>query len=74
MLPLVDVEIDDDILIPCPNVEFQNRRASKSCPDCPDFRGVFKKGDNGIWRLDYGILCGGAVERNTFVSPAVVED
>ena len=48
MLEIVDVEIDKEAIIPCPDREFKGRRAYVSCPNCIGFRGVILISESDI--------------------------
>lgn len=40
MLPIVDVPIDERAVIPCPELGFKPRRASRACASCEQFHGI----------------------------------
>jgi len=86
MLPIADVQIDEDVLIPCPIKDFQYRKASVACPQCAGFMGIaqmvnfngkgskedFDKMLNSIaWDQKYAIRCGAMIERTTKIIKVV---
>ena len=73
-LPVVDVQIEDGIIIPCPAVGFKNRWAAKCCESCEYFKGISQKGVDGEWQQNYAVLCDHPIERNCHVQLKVVEE
>ncbi|MBW1674532.1 MAG: hypothetical protein JRJ45_12990 [Deltaproteobacteria bacterium] len=86
MLPIANVQIDDDVLIRCPIKDFQYRKASIVCPQCAGFHGIaqmvnfngkgtkedFDKEFNLIpWDGKYAIRCGAMIERLTKIIQVV---
>lgn len=65
MLPEIEIDIDQDVIIPCPLVDFKIRRAANFCPECEHFKGVFQMGTGGDWHQKYGVRCAGIIERRT---------
>jgi formate dehydrogenase maturation protein FdhE len=76
-LPIVDVEIENDVFIKCPITEpaWKHIRATK-CRDCPHFSGIGalawadseedkKKIDSLQWSQKYAIRCSAPIEYRT---------
>ena len=71
MLPIVETEIDEDVLIKCPVKDFAYRKASIVCPQCAGFMGVAKIGEEGNWPQKYVIRCAAMIERRTMIIEVV---
>ena len=72
-LPCVEVEIDARVIIPCPEVGFENRRASVACTKCEYFKGVFRLSYEGEWHQQYCIKCSRPISRRVQLEQIVIE-
>lgn len=70
-IPVVDVDIHSDVVVPCPAKRFQPRRAANACPGCDYFQGVGQMvvqqaGEEPLqWHQKYVIRCAHVIERRT---------
>jgi len=69
MLPIVNVDIDDMVIVPCPKQGFDNKLAARHCPGCEHFFGVAQmrepQSNDTAWHEVYAIRCGHVIERRT---------
>jgi hypothetical protein len=65
MLPIVDVELDESLVIKCPMVDFKNRRVS-ACKKCTNWAGVSMKCNDMTqsWENKFAIRCGFIMDRS----------
>jgi len=78
-LETIEIDIDKDVAIPCPAIEFKLRRACKCCPSCEYYHGVgvmskaefvMVEGDESskrqlLWHERFAVRCGHVIERRT---------
>ena len=65
MLPIIETDIPEGVIIPCPLEGFANKKASKRCPTCPHFEGIAQMGTEGSWSQQHVIRCAHVIERRT---------
>lgn len=74
LLASIDVEIDRNVVIQCPDIGFQILRAV-NCKNCKNYRGlgILNADPRESWENRYAIRCAGVIERRTQRIPEIVE-
>jgi len=62
---VTDVEINESVIISCPEIGFKPRRVCKSCVSCGYYNGLGRMSYDGGWHEQYVVRCSHIIERRT---------